>query len=213
MAEKDRDKLLQKACNLMAETKGYMYCRILSIDEHKKIVKKYDTTPPNSKKGIKNDATYYPCISKLEKGKVTVFNNPDELCKADVPPIVFLDGPIPPRVDTRPVDTQPLPQMSCPQDGGQTASLDASCDAYALEDAVSRATGWTCRAFQSTADPAYAVVIDCDGRAIELLSLPDQTPLFSGDARQAWLDAMANDRWPCFAGQSVQFTCMICLFP
>jgi hypothetical protein len=57
------------------------------------------------------------------------------------------------------------------------------------------------------------VVLDCDGRAIELLSLPSQTRLFTGDARQAWLDSLANDRWPCFAGQSVQFTCMVCLFP
>jgi hypothetical protein len=60
---------------------------------------------------------------------------------------------------------------------------------------------------------AYAVEIDCDGRVIDLLYPSDRTPVLSGDARQAWLDSLANDRWVCFAGQSVQFTCMICLFP
>jgi hypothetical protein len=124
--------------------------------------------------------------------------------------IVLPDGPF---GTTVPVDTQPLPHESCTSDGAQSESLDASCDVYALMDAVSRATSWGCQAIPSTSDSAYAVVIDCDGRAIELLSLPGQTPLLSGDARQAWLDSLANDRWACFAGQSVQFTCMVCLFP
>jgi len=103
--------------------------------------------------------------------------------------------------------------MSCTPDGGQSESLDASCDFHMLEDAVGRAAGCCCGVFLSPANSAYAVVIDCDGRAIELLNLPDQTPLLSGDARQAWLDSLANDRWACFAGQSVQFTCMVCMFP
>lgn len=128
--------------------------------------------------------------------------------------IVLPDGPTTP-VDTRPVEAQPLPHESCAADGGQSESLDASCEVNTLTDAVSRASGWPCYAYASPAPAgfAYAVVIDCDGRAIELLSLPDQTPWLSGAERQAWLDSLANDRWPCYAGQSVQFTCMVCLFP
>jgi hypothetical protein len=103
--------------------------------------------------------------------------------------------------------------MTCTPDGGQSTSLDASCDFSTLANAVRQATNWYCDAIPSTSDAAYAVVIDCDGRAIELLTLPGQTPLLSGAERQAWLDSLANDRWLCFAGQSVQFTCMVCLFP
>jgi methylmalonyl-CoA mutase cobalamin-binding subunit len=124
--------------------------------------------------------------------------------------IVLPDGPVGTPV---PVDTQPLPHMTCTPDGGQSTSLDASCDFSTLANAVRQATNWYCDAIPSTSDAAYAVVIDCDGRAIELLTLPGQTPLLSGAERQAWLDSLANDRWLCFAGQSVQFTCMVCLFP
>jgi hypothetical protein len=130
-------------------------------------------------------------------------------------PIILLDAPVGTPVDTRAVDVQPLPHESCAADGAPTASLalDASCDVYALADAVRQATNWYCDAIPSISNAAYAVVIDCDGRAIELLSLPNQTPLLSGAERQAWLDSLANDRWPCYAGQSVQFTCIVCLFP
>jgi hypothetical protein len=136
---------------------------------------------------------------------------------AEPGPIILLDVPIATPVDTRTVDTQPVEAQplthECAADGGQNPALDASCDVNTLTSAVSGAVGWPCHASSSPGQLTYAVVIDCDGRAIDLLNLPDQTPLLSGDARQAWLDALANDRWPCYAGQSVQFTCMICLFP
>jgi hypothetical protein len=124
------------------------------------------------------------------------------------PPIVFLDGPI----VTRP-DTQPLPSMSCTPDGAPNASLDASCDVATLEEAVNRVMNGACSAHVSSSDPNYAVVIDCEGRVVELLTLPDLTPLLSGAERQAWLDSLANDRWPCFAGQSVQIMCWVLLLP
>jgi hypothetical protein len=134
---------------------------------------------------------------------------------ADTRLFVYLDAPIATPVDTPPVvDVQPLPHESCTSDGAQSESLDASCDVYTLytlQDAVSRATSGGCRASLSTSNGSYAVVIDCDGRAIELLSLPNQTPLLSGAERQAWLDSLANDRWPCFAGQSVQIMCWVLL--
>jgi hypothetical protein len=129
--------------------------------------------------------------------------------------IVFPDAFVGRSLDTQPIEVQSLTQ-ACDGDGGQNPSLDsvdALCDVDPLRNAVSRAVGWTCGVGPSTGDLAYAVVIDCEGRATDLLSLPDQKPLLSGDARQAWLDSLANDRWPCFAGQSIQFSCMICLFP
>jgi radical SAM superfamily enzyme YgiQ (UPF0313 family) len=111
------------------------------------------------------------------------------------------------------VDVAQLPQAICTPDGGASGSADASCDISRLEQSVSQASGWSCQAHASPQGWAYAVVIDCDGKAVELLRLPDQTPLFTGTERQAWLDSLANDRWPCFAGQSVQFSCIVCLFP
>ena len=131
-------------------------------------------------------------------------------------PVILLDTRLDKPSDlpiVAPADSASLPHDSCATDGGQTTSLDGSCDYYTLEQSVGWAVGCCCGAISSSSDSGYAVVIDCDGRAIELLGLPNQTPLLSGDARQAWLDSLANDRWPCFAGQSVQFTCMICLFP
>lgn len=122
--------------------------------------------------------------------------------------LIFPDGPV-----RTPVDVPPLPHESCTPDGGQNEAQDASCNAYALGDAVYRATDKGCMPMTTTYDMSYAVVIDCEGRAIELLHLPDNTPLLTGDVRQAWLDSLANDRWPCFAGQSVQFGCVILLLP
>lgn len=126
------------------------------------------------------------------------------------PQVVLPDGPA---EDGHSPGVPDLPAMSCPADGGLSPSPDGACDVIALQTAVSRATGWPCTQGSPASDLAYAVVVDCDGRAVELLKMSDNTPLLSGDARQAWLDSLANDRWPCFAGQSVQFSCMICLFP
>jgi methylmalonyl-CoA mutase cobalamin-binding subunit len=118
---------------------------------------------------------------------------------------VFPDGAF------APLDTPPLPHETCAADGGQDEPVDASCEVYTLEDAVNQVTG--CQAVVDPSHGSYAVVIDCEGRAVELLRLPDQTPALSGDARQAWLDSLANDRWPCFAGQSIQFRCQVLLLP
>ena len=135
-------------------------------------------------------------------------NPPIDQAPADTTRIVLLDVPFATRADT-----QPLPSMSCTPDGAQNASLDASCDVAPLEAAVSRVMNGACSAHVSSSNPNYAVVIDCDGRVVELLTLPDQTPMLSGTERQAWLDSLANDRWPCFAGQSVQIMCLVLLLP
>ena len=142
-------------------------------------------------------------------------NRPIADAAAEPSRTINLDLPFALPADTRAADTQPLPQMDCTGDGGQPAALDASCDVNKLGRALRvPETSW-CDGYPTSSSmaAAYAVVIDCDGRVIELLKLPEQTPLFSGAERQAWLDSLANDRWPCFAGQSVQFSCMVCLFP
>ncbi len=127
----------------------------------------------------------------------------------------------PPAVDARPLvpdepvaagpDLQPVPlDASCALDAGQANALDASCELGTLVAAVSRAVP-SCMIPVTSSEGSYAVVIDCDGRAVELLAMPDQTPLLTGDARQAWLDSLAEDRWPCLAGQTVQFMCYVSL--
>jgi hypothetical protein len=138
--------------------------------------------------------------------------NPPIADAADTRLFVHLDAPIATPVDTRtvdtqPVDKQPLPHESCASDGAASASLDASCDVSTLRYPAELATSDACYVRESSVGATEAVVIDCEGRAVEILRLPEQTPLLKGDARQAWLDSLANDRWPCFAGQSVQFMC------
>jgi hypothetical protein len=59
--------------------------------------------------------------------------------------------------------------------------------------------------------PDYAVVIDSEGRAVELIHPSDKSPVLTGATRQAWLEAMSSTRWPCLAGQSVTFACVVLL--
>jgi hypothetical protein len=47
-----------------------------------------------------------------------------------------------------------------------------------------------------------AIVIDDDGRVI------DNTGL-EGDAKQSWLDKLANQRWLCLAGQTIGYECKV----
>ena len=110
-------------------------------------------------------------------------------------------------------DTQPIPlDASCGLGDAQTAAVDGSCNWFStLADSVSPYTCGSMAIVQWDRPGSYAVMIDCDGRAVELLSMLDQTPLLTGDARQAWLDSVANDRWPCLAGQTIQFMCYVSL--
>ena len=109
-------------------------------------------------------------------------------------------------------DTQRVPlDTSCALDGDQTRSVDGSCDPYPLQEAVGRYACATGPLIHWDQAGPYAVVVDCEGRAVELLNIENQTPLLTGLARQAWLDAVANDRWPCLAGQTIQFMCYVSL--
>jgi hypothetical protein len=47
-----------------------------------------------------------------------------------------------------------------------------------------------------------AVVLDGEGRVV------DNTGL-TGASKQAWLDALANQRWSCYAGQTLQYLCSV----
>jgi hypothetical protein len=47
------------------------------------------------------------------------------------------------------------------------------------------------------------VVLDGDGRVVDNTSL-------SGEGKQMWLDGLSTMRWPCLAGQTLQFTCFEC---
>ena len=45
------------------------------------------------------------------------------------------------------------------------------------------------------------VVFDGDGRLVDNTELPDRW-------KQAWLDGSATMRWPCFAGETMQYMCV-----
>ena len=79
VTEKDRHSLLQRACDMMVETKGYNHCRIMYLENKGKIDHIYDTSPEVSKTGI-NKVELYPCIDKLTTDKVTVFSDPETAC-------------------------------------------------------------------------------------------------------------------------------------
>jgi len=82
------------------------------------------------------------------------------------------------------------------------------CDAATLWRDIGTADGYlVCRPANPNLDPAEkrgpgrgAVVLDGDGRVI------DNTGL-DGDAKQAWLAQLADQRWPCMAGETLGYSC------
>ena len=97
-------------------------------------------------------------------------------------------------------------------DDARSDSSDAVCDAAALANFVENAIGGTCQPTNAPAQASYAVLVDVQGRAVELMDLYNKRPALTGSVRQAWLDSMANIRWPCLAGQPVYFSCMFLLY-
>jgi hypothetical protein len=85
---------------------------------------------------------------------------------------------------------------------------DGSCDQAALWRAIGTAGGFlVCRPASPELAPTEhlgpgrgAVVLDTDGRLI------DNTGL-EGTTKQAWLDELANQRWPCLAGEILGYSC------
>jgi hypothetical protein len=95
-------------------------------------------------------------------------------------------------------------------DGVGSGTFDGLCDLEKAGSSVAAATGVDFCSVATANDYAnYAVAVDGEGRFVELLGMPAGTPALKGSARQAWLNSVANDRWPCLAGQTVFFSCQI----
>jgi hypothetical protein len=103
------------------------------------------------------------------------------------------------------------------QDGATSESeIDASpdgwCDVNPLWNAIAEGAGIAfgyCLPFvPDYVDPSGSlvrrggyVVFDGDGRVVDNTELPDPW-------KQAWLDGLSTMRWPCYAGQTMQYLCV-----
>jgi hypothetical protein len=96
----------------------------------------------------------------------------------------------------------------CPIAFGGAGGEGGGCDPATLWRAIGAPGGFlVCRAAPPNLDPTQkpgpgrgAVVLDADGRVI------DNTGL-DGATKQAWLDELAAQRWPCLAGQTLGYAC------
>lgn len=80
VTEKVRENLLQRACDLMVESKGYNHCRIMLLNEQGEVDKIYDTGSSLSKIDVNKKIDVYPCIDKLGANQPTVFTDPVNTC-------------------------------------------------------------------------------------------------------------------------------------
>ena len=91
-----------------------------------------------------------------------------------------------------------------PSDGSST---DALCDTDSLWSAVADAALGVARlgfcAPAGTASPYGQIALDSTGRVVDNTGTTYQ----STSSKQAWLDSLANDRWPCLAGQTIPYQC------
>jgi hypothetical protein len=46
------------------------------------------------------------------------------------------------------------------------------------------------------------IVFDSEGRVVDNTGIPS-------DTKQTWLDKLADQRWPCLAGQTIQYSCTV----
>lgn len=76
------------------------------------------------------------------------------------------------------------------------------CDIPRLWQAVADVTGAIGTCFETPDGGVVfgSVVLDGEGRVV------DNTRLV-GERKQAWLDSLANERWPCLAGGTIPYTC------
>ena len=98
-----------------------------------------------------------------------------------------------------------------PDVGGAGGDEGDACGVAALLEAVTRQVGGVTACWKASAmlDPDEklgalrgAVVIDDEGRIVDITGR-------EGDAKQRWLDEMADQRWPCLAGQTIGYACAI----
>lgn len=90
------------------------------------------------------------------------------------------------------------------QDAG-TESADAFCDVGALWEAVSSgAVGFGyCLPGSFAGGILFGdVVINKDGQVVDITGI-------SSKAKRAWLDGLAEQRWPCLANQTITYSCSI----
>jgi hypothetical protein len=107
------------------------------------------------------------------------------------------------------------PDGSSVVDNGSNAALDALCDPQSIWQAVSAGLPVTeggCYLTPTDSAGKFIgnnyiwgnIVIDSEGRVM------DNTGYYlSAEQRQSWLDSVANDRWPCLAGQTLAYSCFI----
>ena len=92
-------------------------------------------------------------------------------------------------------------------DGGDSSS-DTACNIGILWNALSDAAlgvvrlGYCLPA--TTTSRSGAIVLDDQGRVIDNTEISYQ----GFASKQAWLDSLAHDRWPCLAGQTIPYWCV-----
>jgi hypothetical protein len=94
-------------------------------------------------------------------------------------------------------------------ESGAGGSAGETCDIEALWKAITSQAGVTkCSEASPTLGPDEhlgprrgAVVIDAEGRVVDITGR-------SGENRQQWLDGLAEQRWPCLAGQTIGYECL-----
>jgi anaerobic magnesium-protoporphyrin IX monomethyl ester cyclase len=81
---------------------------------------------------------------------------------------------------------------------------EVQCDTNALWKAVTAASGGDeCYADPSMPEGSPQLVVDADGKVV------DNTGISSTKVKQAWLESVAQSRWPCLAGQTVRYQCLV----
>ncbi len=80
VSEKDRDVLLQKSCDLMVETKGYNFCRVIYTDQKGNVIKLFDSDPDEILRLEYTDPSHYPCMDRWGTDTVTILDDPPEDC-------------------------------------------------------------------------------------------------------------------------------------
>jgi hypothetical protein len=120
---------------------------------------------------------------------------------------------VPARADTRvdvSVDAVPDGQRNPEPDGSvgpeDLAGQDAQCDTTALWGEVTKSEYQDrCRPDPSLPEGSPQIVVDDTGRVV------DNTGITDAQTKQAWLDSLAQSRWPCLAGQSIRYQCLVLL--
>jgi radical SAM superfamily enzyme YgiQ (UPF0313 family) len=137
---------------------------------------------------------------------------------ADVAPVVRADvaPAVSPEVapDGPAVMNRDLPSVSDAAAPASGDTSDALCDVNALGAQAAKAMGAASCVLDAPPEDLgdMLVVLDGEGRAINLLKLSDRQPVLTASSLKAWLDSVANMRWPCLAGQEVAFACVFLLY-